>query len=97
MRMTVHSFDFVGVVKGFNGTPDQKLNALRDLVTAGEACVRLRSNREIRQRGPSGLPRAQVSRLLRSRTQASPAATGRGVLYQRTIAATQPNASNGRL
>jgi hypothetical protein len=26
MRMTVHSFDFIGVVKGFNGTPDQKLN-----------------------------------------------------------------------
>ncbi|WP_219096533.1 hypothetical protein [Pseudomonas sp. UMAB-40] len=24
--MTVHSFDFFGVVKGFNGTPDQKLN-----------------------------------------------------------------------
>ncbi|MGL6247148.1 hypothetical protein [Pseudomonas sp.] len=24
--MTVHSFGFVGVVKGFNGTPDQKLN-----------------------------------------------------------------------
>jgi hypothetical protein len=31
MRMTVHSFDFIGVVKGFNGTPDQKLNALRGL------------------------------------------------------------------
>ncbi|TPG78498.1 hypothetical protein EAH78_13120 [Pseudomonas arsenicoxydans] len=26
MRMTVHSFGFVGVVKGFNGTPGQKLN-----------------------------------------------------------------------
>jgi hypothetical protein len=26
MRMTVHSFDFIGVVKGFNGTPDQKLS-----------------------------------------------------------------------
>jgi hypothetical protein len=26
MRMTVHSFDFVGVVKGFNGTRNQKLN-----------------------------------------------------------------------
>ncbi|WP_191635015.1 hypothetical protein [Pseudomonas fluorescens] len=24
--MTVHSFDFIGVVKGFNGTPDQKLS-----------------------------------------------------------------------
>jgi hypothetical protein len=28
MRMTVHSFDFIGVVKGFNGTPGQKLNAV---------------------------------------------------------------------
>jgi hypothetical protein len=26
MRMTVHSFDFIGVVKGFNGMPDQKLS-----------------------------------------------------------------------
>jgi hypothetical protein len=26
MRMTVHSFDFIGVVIGFNGTPAQKLN-----------------------------------------------------------------------
>ncbi|WP_163913519.1 hypothetical protein [Pseudomonas frederiksbergensis] len=24
--MTVHSFDFIGVVKGFNGRPDQKLS-----------------------------------------------------------------------
>src|SRR5471030_1414276 len=26
MRMTVRSFDFIGVVKGFNGTPEQKLS-----------------------------------------------------------------------
>ncbi|WP_191623181.1 hypothetical protein [Pseudomonas fluorescens] len=25
--MTVHSFDFIGVPEGFNGRPDQKLNA----------------------------------------------------------------------
>jgi hypothetical protein len=28
MRMTVHSFDFIGVVIGFNGRPIQKLNAV---------------------------------------------------------------------
>jgi hypothetical protein len=28
MRMTVHSFGFVGVIKGFNGTPGQKLSAV---------------------------------------------------------------------
>jgi hypothetical protein len=33
MRMTVHSFDFIGVVKGFNGTQHQKLNAV--IVGAG--------------------------------------------------------------
>ena len=44
------------------------------LVAAGEACVRLRSSREISQRGVSERPRTQVLRLLRSRTQASPAA-----------------------
>src|SRR5690606_23742674 len=43
---------------------------------AGEACVRLRSSREIRQRGPSVTPCIQGLRLLRSRTQVSPAATG---------------------
>jgi hypothetical protein len=47
------------------------------LVAAGEACVRLRSSREIRRCGVSGRPRAQVLRLLLSRTQALPAATDR--------------------
>jgi len=45
------------------------------VVAAGEACVRLRSSREIRRCGVSGRPKTQVLRLLRSRTQASPAAT----------------------
>jgi hypothetical protein len=36
MRMTVRSFDFIGVVKGFNGTPEQKLSeAHADQVGAG--------------------------------------------------------------
>ncbi len=49
-------------------------------VAAGEACVRLRSSRKIMQRCVSGRPRTQFSRLLRSRTQASLAATKKRVL-----------------
>jgi hypothetical protein len=45
-------------------------------VAAGEACVRLRSSREIKHRGVSGKPHYPGLRLLCSRTQASPAATG---------------------
>ena len=43
-------------------------------VAAGEACVRLRSSRETRTCGLPGRSDIQDLRLLRSRTQASPAA-----------------------
>ena len=45
-------------------------------VAAGEACVRLRSSRKPYLQGLPETPRTLISRLLRSRTQASPAATG---------------------
>ena len=46
-----------------------------DLVAAAEGCVRLRSRRQYGYFGLSGRSRAQVLRLLRSRTQPSAAAT----------------------
>ncbi|MBZ9780164.1 hypothetical protein K9857_01170 [Pseudomonas sp. REP124] len=46
-----------------------------DLVAADEACVRLRSRRQFGYFGLTGRTHAQVSRLLRSRTQPSAAAT----------------------
>jgi hypothetical protein len=47
----------------------------------GEACVRLRSSRETIHRGGSGTLWIQDLRLLRSRTQASPAAMSSQCLY----------------
>lgn len=46
-----------------------------DSVAAGEGCVRRRSRREIRHHDLSGQPCSQDLRALRTRTQASPAAT----------------------
>jgi len=46
-------------------------------VAAGEACVRLRSGRKSCWFGMPDIPHLLILRLLRSRTQASPAATGR--------------------
>ncbi|CAI8711178.1 hypothetical protein EMIT0P253_110099 [Pseudomonas sp. IT-P253] len=46
-------------------------------VAAGEACVRLRSSRKPCLHGAPEIPRVLILRLLRSRTQASPAATKR--------------------
>jgi len=46
-------------------------------VAAGEACVRLRSSRKACVRDLPETPRGLISRLLRSRTQATPAATDR--------------------
>jgi len=45
------------------------------LVAAAEGCVRLRSSRKIGVRGTSGRSCKPDLRLLRSRTQATPAAT----------------------
>jgi len=50
-------------------------------VAAGEACVRLRSSRKTCARGLAETPHCLISRLLRSRTQASPAATDRVMAY----------------
>ncbi|CAI8929834.1 hypothetical protein EMIT0P253_40131 [Pseudomonas sp. IT-P253] len=46
-------------------------------VAAGAACVRLRSSRKLYLHGAPETPRALILRLLRSRTQAAPAATKR--------------------
>jgi hypothetical protein len=46
-------------------------------VAAAEGCVRLRSSRESGCRGVPDAPQLLILRLLRSRTQASPAATDR--------------------
>ncbi|VVO41804.1 hypothetical protein PS691_05812 [Pseudomonas fluorescens] len=65
-------------------------------VATGEACVRLRSSRKIRCCGIPEKPSKQDSRLLRSRTQPSAAATNSRKTVQAGFAtAAQPNAGFG--
>src|SRR5689334_18005904 len=63
---------------------------MRCAVAAGEACVRLRSSRKSRLHDLSDVPRTLILRLLRSRTQASPAATE--TAFKRKKPATWANA-----
>jgi len=60
-----------------NSTFIPAFNSDTGFVAAGEACVRLRSSRKSWVLGLPETPSRMISRLLRSRTQASPAATRR--------------------
>jgi hypothetical protein len=63
MRMTVHSFDFIGVVIGFNGTQHQKLNAVivgSGLCGEGIYPLGLRSGPEMENCGVLGTPHKMV-------------------------------------